>query len=674
MEAIETESGKAVLYPSPGLKIFAGIIQPNARSIRGQFSINGRLFVVSGSQLLEFLWHADTGIVETLTRGPVADDRLPVSMAASPQQLLVASAGMTYVLNLATNVVTPVQIPNADARRITKVGYSDSFFNALEENSQQWFISKSFDALTWDALDTTIVSVFSDNIVSSIVDHRKIWFFGQKRTVVYYISGNVFPYDVLDPIIEQGCIAANSPAQLDNSVFWLGGDERGAGIVWRAQGQTPIRISNHALEFEMQSYPTMTDAISYTYQDQGHSFYHLYFPSANKSKRYDVATNQWHDVDYFDAGTSIAHRSQNHTFIFGKHLVGDWKTATLYEMKIPQFVNGSWEFADDFGNPIRRVRRAPHISKDNKVLRYTKLEVMLEAGLGTPDIQDFGPPGLTAQPSIVWPNDQFSRARLLALGVNAGFGGLELRTTLTDGYQVGFSVDGIPGGMSVPTLVIFLRLTSGSTHLATCSCTPQPFDVFELRLVGNQLDFLQNGVVIGGYTDPLPLPAGGRPGVAASPYNTHVGDIAWDNWEGGSTNPDTVIASDTFHRPDEAPIAGPWLSNAPFRGQVLNNQFTNLDPSAGAFYDGATLAPISSQPSPGVTRPPKINMRYSNDYGHSWSNEQTRSAGLGGEYRKRVIFWRMGRARDRVIEINCSDKIPWRIVGDNMEVSPGDGA
>src|ERR1700685_3758095 len=109
-------------------------------------------------------------------------------------------------------------------------------------------------------------------------------------------------------------------------LFWLGQDSRGAAIAWRANGYTPVRISTHATEFAWQSYSKVSDAISYSYQDQGHTFWHLFFPSANKSWRYDAATGLWHEVAYLNGGTSIAHLSQCYCFAFGKHLVGDWNS------------------------------------------------------------------------------------------------------------------------------------------------------------------------------------------------------------------------------------------------------------------------------------------------------------------------------------------------------------
>ena len=229
--------------------------------------------------------------------------------------------------------------------------------------------------------------------------HRELVLGGITKSVVYYNSGSLNIFDVIPgSLIEQGTSAAFSPVNLDNTVYWLGGDERGAAIVWKAEGYTPKRVSNHAIEFAMQGYSTISDAIAYPYQDQGHSFYVLYFPTADATWVFDVATQMWHERGFFTAGSFEAHHSRNHTFVFNKHLVGDWDSGNVYEMSI--------DFLDDAGTSIRRVRRAPHISNEQKWIFYNKLQVDVEVGLGpTPPLLDGGGNPRDPQLMLRWSNN-----------------------------------------------------------------------------------------------------------------------------------------------------------------------------------------------------------------------------------------------------------------------------
>lgn len=72
---------------------------------------------------------------------------------------------------------------------------------------------------------------------------------------------------------------------------------------------------------------------------------------------------------------------------------------------------------------------------------------------------------------------------------------------------------------------------------------------------------------------------------------------------------------------------------------------------------------------------PQIMMQFSNDGGHTWSNEMWASAGkkVGGigDFKKRVIWNRLGSARDRVYRFTMTDPVPFRILGAEIDVEVG---
>ena len=73
-----------------------------------------------------------------------------------------------------------------------------------------------------------------------------------------------------------------------------------------------------------------------------------------------------------------------------------------------------------------------------------------------------------------------------------------------------------------------------------------------------------------------------------------------------------------------------------------------------------------------IGRAPQMDMRWSDDGGHTWSNYQTRDCGSVGEYSTRVRWLRLGRARDRVYEIRVSDPIGWRVIDAYLRFAPGE--
>jgi hypothetical protein len=557
----QEEDNRIVLYPAPGTRLFCDM--GGAGGVRGEFTIgtpNGkRTFALAGVNFNEIF--SNGGFK---TWGTVVNDSFMGSFASSAQQLLFESAGTAYVFDLGLNTLTTIAGATFSGN-VSQVGYSDGFFIVLIANSNTFYISGILNATDWITNGASLVSVFPDNLVGMLIDHRELWFWSSTKAVVYGDSGNAqFPFDVVPAgFIEQGLAAKNSPVKLDNTIFWLGADDRGAGVVWRAQGYTPARVSNHAIEFAMQGYSRIDDAIGYSFQMQGHYFYQLYFPTANATWRYDTATNMWHEVGYWDQGIGqfTAHRSQCHTFNFGKHLVGDWKTNKIYEMAIPSYSNGVWLFADDDGNPIRRLRRAAHLDKEQKLTTHHQLQVYLETGLGP-------------EPPLA---------------------GTEAPTNLTL-----VDSNGVVWFISVDDTGVFNSNPGWGTNQTLLINDPS-------NSTSWQIGAATNGVFT---TTQLPLDP------------TYPKALSM------------VSASGTLRYTIQVTAVGQLESNL-------------------------------GEP---VSRPPMINLRWSNDGAHTWSNEYSVSAGNSGEYTKRCMWRRLGRARDRVYEISMSDPIPWRIVSGFLQV------
>ncbi len=193
---------------------------------------------------------------------------------------------------------------------------------------------------------------------------------------------------------------------LDNAPFWIGGNVNGAGIAWRANGYTPMRIRNYSVETAWAKYPQQCrDAVGYSYRDQGHTFWVLRFPSANNGFGatwvYDTATNMWHERGFWSqkgfTGYS-AHLSTCHCWAYNTHLVGDWNSGNIYAMSIA--------YLDDNGTPIRRCRRAPHISTEREWIYFQKLEVQMEVGDGPiPALLDGAGNPRGPQVMLRWSND-----------------------------------------------------------------------------------------------------------------------------------------------------------------------------------------------------------------------------------------------------------------------------
>ena len=368
---IVPEAGKepAFLNRAPGLKLeFTAGIGP----IRGLWVLAGNLYVVSRDKL----YKVTPAYVVTLI-GTVSGISGPVSMADNGIQLFVACNGPSYIYNSQTNVFA--QITDPDFPGAVTVGYLDGFFVFNEPNSQKIWVTALLDGTSVDPLDFASATGSPDGVVGIIVDHGQLWVYGTNSIEVWYNSGNPdFPLERISGAFnELGCAAAYSIAKMDNGLFWLGKDARGQGMVYRANGYSGQRISTHAVEWHIQQYGDLSDAIGYTYQQDGHSFYVLIFPSADTTWVYDVATQAWHERAGFANGDFTRHRSNCQAFFNNKVLVGDYQNANVYSFDLDDFSdNGSIQ------KWLRSWRALPTGQNNLKRTAHHSLQLDCETGVG----------------------------------------------------------------------------------------------------------------------------------------------------------------------------------------------------------------------------------------------------------------------------------------------------
>lgn len=361
-------------YHTPGLKLWSTI--PGVGAVRCLFrASNGNLYAVRGNKVYRYsvsVW-LELATLFT-TAGPVS--------AADNSLFAVFVDGTTYAptIKLADDSVS--QMGGEGWYGAEFVEYIDTYLVFNKPGTQTFYITGQLD-LSLDALDFASAESFPDTVVSLLVDHREIWLFGEKTIEVFGNSGGAdFPFERINgSIIQYGCAAKFSPAQFDNSVLWLGDGHEGAGIVWRAQGYNPVRISTHALENEFRTYATVNDAQGYVYQQNGHTFYILTFPAAGKTWAYDIATQMWHERAYRAAdGTLGRHRSNCHVFYGRDHLVGDYENGNVYALDIDTYT--------DNGDVIFRTKSFQHFVSDGKRQFFRSFELDMETGVGNADDPD----------------------------------------------------------------------------------------------------------------------------------------------------------------------------------------------------------------------------------------------------------------------------------------------
>lgn len=357
----------AALYGTPGKELFttAGV-----GPIRGMYSAsNGRSFAVSGSSLYEI---DSDGTVTVL--GALLSSSGIVTIDDNGVQLFICDGQFGYTFTYSTDTFAQVLDPAFPSAGT--VCFLDGYFIVNENDTGKFYISALYDGTSWNALDFATAESSPDELKRVYNALGQLWLIGTKTTEIWTNTGDAdFPFQRISGAkMNVGIMSPYTALEVDNTLFWVGQDDKGFGIVYRAAGFRPQRISTDPIEQILQRVAQPELLRSYTYQQDGHSFYLITGGDLETTLVYDVSTQLWHERAYLNAGNYEQDRGCCSMFVFNKHLVGDRANGKIYEISL--------DFYDDAGDPLCRDRIYTHLSDEGKDVRYNKLEIGLETGVG----------------------------------------------------------------------------------------------------------------------------------------------------------------------------------------------------------------------------------------------------------------------------------------------------
>ena len=283
--------------------------------------------------------------------------------------LTITASGINYmvgdVLSASTTIIGPAG-----------TGFSWTVTSVVNAGSGFAYTVDTVGSSAFDQLDIAAKTGWPDNLITGpVVMHREVWLIGYKTTEVWYNSGATdFTFQALPGVfIEHGCIARWSIVPYDINIYWLSQDKQGRAIVVKGSNYTVTRISTHAIENELQNYSYLEDAVAFVYQVEGHVFYQLTFPTADKTWTWDESQQLWHEECWLDTD-GVEHRVRPQVFAnnYDLSLCLDWQTGALYQM--------STDVYEDNGQPIKLLRSFPHLGAGGNRQFYYSFMLDIEAG------------------------------------------------------------------------------------------------------------------------------------------------------------------------------------------------------------------------------------------------------------------------------------------------------
>lgn len=339
-------------------------------SVRGLHNgSDGNLYAVIGASVLRI----NAAFVAT-NLGTLPNSLGIVSITDNGEQVAFAHALGWHWVAFGGTAIAPVT--NSPPNSI--ITTQDQYVLFTESTGGEFGVSALADLSSIDPLDVATAEGEPDNLVSILSDHREAWLFGDEDTEIWTDTGAAFfPFERSPGgFIEMGCAASRSPTKIDNSVFWLGKDGNGKGIVYRANAYIPTRISTHAIEYAINQFSDISDAIGLSYQEEGHAFYWLIFPTGNTSFCYDVASGGWHQRVWLNTLDDSLNRPRANCYATfnNMHLVGDYANGKIYQMSL--------NIGTDDGSPIYRERAFDLAGDEDKRIRLDFVELMATTGDG----------------------------------------------------------------------------------------------------------------------------------------------------------------------------------------------------------------------------------------------------------------------------------------------------
>lgn len=389
----QTAKSPGVLFRRPGLKTFSEV---GLGPIRGVHTMRGVPFVVSKNRAFRI---EEDGTAVQLGGDEISGlDR--IDSADNGKQVAIAAGSAGYIIE--DDVVTQITDPNF--RAVSSVEYMDAVFIWTVQDSGQIFVSPQFEGLgPYDPLDFATAEFDPDILLKAFRDHDDLFLFGADTIEPWFGSGaRDFPF-APNPgaVMETGLLARDSVRKIDNSIIWLGSDERGGRTVWRANGYTPVAISTHALEAKWNEVGNPERAYALTLRTEGHAFYVLTFPDFGTFV-YDTITGLW--CEWENAGFPDLNLI-GFSSAFGKRLTADRRGNRLFEI--------STTFEDDAGDAIVWEAISPPIrTQNNAYAKHTFFRIDVEAGVTDSD-------DLPARVYLSWADEdaiRFGPRKLLSSG------------------------------------------------------------------------------------------------------------------------------------------------------------------------------------------------------------------------------------------------------------------
>lgn len=400
-----------------------------SEEVRGFNIFEGVLHTIIGDTLYSITGASGAGGVKTSLG----------TLATSAGQCQIFNDGTKIAVCDGTNVYSQSGTTLTIVRAASHMAYQDGWFIIVVPNTGSALAST--DLSTWVDISA---EGNPDIIISLMSDHRELILFGTESIEIDGTTGSaVLPFKrTSGGFIETGCGAKNSPAKINNLVYFLDNNNQ----VRVLSGLQTRIVSTPSMAYQIGELEDPQEAIGYSYSIEGHVVYVITFPGANITYCFDTTTEIWYK--WSTGGYNNRHTSNCFIRFNGFNLVGDKSNGIIYEIDPSSRLDGEL--------PIYRERTTQYTHIESRITFFERLLLDIQTATeleGDPQVMldwsdDYGKTwDMEIQESLGEVGEYNHRVEFYSLGsaLSRAF-----RLRITDDFFVSLQRGHLFGGVSWP--------------------------------------------------------------------------------------------------------------------------------------------------------------------------------------------------------------------------------
>ena len=334
--------GPLAVLPCAGMSLFAAVTDSPCRGTI-YLEDTDTAYTIHSTSAYKVTYSGTTATVTRVGVIPGTDVVQPSrNQATMPQISVHCDAGEFYIASDVINTVTDADLPTPVVSQDHLSGYT---IYGLAD--RRFFLSSLNACQTIDGTDFATAEQGPDPLVRVKADRGDLFIFKQRSVEMWRNTGNTdFPLEPTAVTLQKGLAAPDAVVSSDNTLMWPGDDN----TIYRLNGATPQRISDHGIERLLENDASRDAVIGFSHTAEGHSF--SSWTGTDWTRTYDSATGAWHSRESY----GIDHWRARFPFrAWGKTIVGDELTGNLYELASGTFAEGDDPLVWGIDSPILHV-------------------------------------------------------------------------------------------------------------------------------------------------------------------------------------------------------------------------------------------------------------------------------------------------------------------------------